>query len=243
MKRTTTNLLVLLIVIGTNTLSAAGLKIGISANYNYSTYDNMKFPGVSCFCYPFKDGTGHGYSLGLAVELFQNTFFIDSWVFRLGMQNLPVSEVNLDHEIVMVDFEGKYLDAVFKDEMKVDYSSIVMDFMYKLSFFETGFFVSAGPSFSYNYNNNLLMKEYAPDGAYYINEDGKLVNSRELYNDKIPDFNKIRIAIKGGLSYDFLFENYGISVGAFYNFPISKVNDTGWKIGALQIGADFMLIL
>lgn len=155
---------------GTTSLGAAEIKLGVTAGYNYSHYNSMNFKSLDCTCNPFEEGTGHGYTIGMAAELFRNTFFIDAWVLRIGYQSLPLYE-NKTVSSKAVTYEGEIIDINFVDELDITNNSIVIDFMYKLNLFGSGFAVSAGPSFGYNSGNHILMREYVPN-FHFIEKDG-----------------------------------------------------------------------
>lgn len=225
---------------GTTCLSAADIKIGITAGYNYSYYNSLQFNGLDCTCHPFGEGSGSGYVIGVSAELFRNTFFVDSWVLRIGYQSLPLNETKtIGHQLI--SFEGEIYNMDIVNNLNITYKSIILDFMYKLNLFGTGFAISAGPSISYNTGTHFLMKEYLDGNMYFIGGEG--LKTRELYNGEIPGMNKIRIGLKGGLSYDIEFENSSLSLWAFYNYPVNTVIDLGWKIGALQFGIDYLFEL
>ena len=54
---------------GITSLCAAEFKLGVTGSYNYSQYNSLNFKGLDCTCIPFEDGTGHGYTIGVAAEL------------------------------------------------------------------------------------------------------------------------------------------------------------------------------
>lgn len=233
-------LLVLMVVIlPVSSSFSAEVKMGASFAYDYNFFSDISKNYFSCGCKDFVNNTGHGFTAGFSLGIDDVLPVFDQWILRFAYQNTRIANKYVSYSELIGPSEGTIIKAEISENLRIDFNAMSFDVMFKAELFESGFFFSAGPAFSYIYYNN--MREWASVNAENVTwyNDSALKDGIN-FEGKIEKMEKFRVGAKFGFEYGFDMEEYCVCIGAFYNMELTNMNDLGWKNNKLQFAVDFL---
>ena len=208
-----------------------------------------------CNCPGFDQSDGHTYYNGFIAEfkISQNNLYIS---ISAEMISLPFYEIVKGDEYpsLVSNPDGGSEIKYAQTSHEIDGEINLFDFTTLLKI-ETGngFYVNIGPSIGIIHNSNIyqtynilkpeqiqflrnqdLIDKY---GYKYINDDRTII----VRDHEIPDLNKLSFALVTGINYEIKFNNFIISPGVYFNFPVAKLSsDLDWSVKYIKTGMNIM---
>lgn len=215
-------------------------------------------------CPTFENGQSNGFYVGFTWEYILGKDFKNansSIITRVMYQTMPsyleIGGKEYPSLVSIVDpatGEVKEQTVVMSSTLhtlKVDYSMVTAEVVYKLNPFEgmnLGF--TLGPTFDYALTKTYSQqfKLVTPRNASFIRPpDWETLGIKYENNDRtiiindgdIPNSSAFRFGLKAGIQYEILFGRMYVVPGIQYNFGITNLSsDQSWRVNALQIGFD-----
>lgn len=232
----------------------------VGYNKSLHTVDLASFVNQP-LCPYFTNGNENGFHAGIFYEQFigEKKNSKHSVIARIMYSTLPAS-MTQEGDVLPSLIEGSKdpIESAVRHTVDVKYSLLSIDLMYKFNIFK-GIVLTAGPNVDIPMTKTLVQKMQI---TYPDNIKFKRLNPEEMaqkgivrYEDNdrtiivkdgdIEDASGARVALKGGLQYEFQTGGkFDIVPGIFYNLALTKVTSSqDWRVNAFQVSVDIRYAL
>ncbi len=235
-----------------------------SVDHTISTNFGAMDGGGDILCPAYEGGSANGFYIGLSGEYLlggaKNS--TSSVIFRILFNTMP-SELSIEPNdaegsgalntlVTLRDNTGNTRDSIVASEISmyntVSYNLLTFEAVYKLNIGDTPFGIVAGPVFdlaitsTHNEimeikNSDLVFKELDAEAlanGYKLTDGGK----KYVFTDgDIEGAAALRVALKIGAQYEFLFGKMYVVPSVYYNYGLTSLSGD-WGVNAFQVGFD-----
>ncbi len=202
-------------------------------------------------CPLFKDGTGTGWFAGITFEYLIGDAKTSksSFIARVIYDNFPTSFTvrgdQLPSLVHLPSGEDQIITSTVQHVSELKYTTLDIDLAYRFNLGNTPLGITAGVTPGFAMTQSVVQKfqllspdnvQFVPDSTAIRYEDNN--RTAILQDGPLKNGNKLRIALKIGLQYEFILKRMTIIPSVHYNIGVTNMSDESWRVNALQFGIE-----